>query len=201
MSKKTNIKFYKDHEGFDIPAHAIPELEKRKDKLSRKLLKKALDIEERLHDLKNEMVENCDGMFNEMLLKHDVKQDTKGSYTIFSYDKSIKIEVNVSNRIEFNDHINIAQAKINEYIREKTEGVDDGICKLINSAFTKSKGTLDAKRIIGLKKIQINHKLWKQAMELIDKSISTNSSKRYFSISQKDEEGNYTAVSLNFSNM
>ena len=72
-------------------------------------------------------------------------------------------------------------------------------------AFQTSKGKLDTKKVLGLKKhtARIKNKdlkvEWERAMSVIDKSISRPSSKTYFKVWFKDEDGKYNPIELNFS--
>lgn len=194
-------KIYMTHDGKEIPAKYVSKLDKNKDRISLKYYKKAKRLHDSLKLLKQELLAETDKLYDQMLRDENIRTGKKGNYTISSFDKSIKIEVNVQNRIEFDDRINAAQSLINEYISEKTKGTDRELTELINSAFRTNKGKLDTKRILGLFRLQINHPKWKRAMELIKESISTNNSRRYVRIWQKDKNGDYKNIDLNFSSL
>lgn len=143
--------------------------------------------------------EIADALYAEMLRNANIApSDRKGNYTLTSFDKSIRIEVNVNELIEFDENINLAQMKLQEFIENKTKGVDIDIVALINQAFTTRKGRLDKARIFGLFSLNITHPLWQESMELIRKSINRNSTVRYMEISEKDENGRYIPIRLNF---
>jgi len=195
------MKNYITPEGKEIPAKYVSKLDKKKDLIAIRYQKKSLALSKKLKALKDELLEATDELYQQMIEDANVRTGKKGNYSISSFDKSIKIEVNIQNRIEFDDQINIAQTLINEYISEKTKGTDRELAELINSAFQTTKGRLDTKRILGLFKLQIKHPKWIQAMELIKKSISTNNSKRYVRIWQKDANREYRNIELNFSSI
>lgn len=191
-----------NHKGEEVPAAYVRSLDKKKDKVSKRYLKRAEELNKALISFKKEVLENCDGIYSEMLAEADIElTERKGNYTITSFDKSIKIEVNKHNRVEFNDNITLAQSKINEFLTEKTEGADQDLSILVNNAFQTTKGQLDNKRILGLFQLEIKHPLWIEAIELIRKSMFTNSSKRYLTIWVKSEEGEYKQIQLNFSSI
>lgn len=194
-------KIWKNHNGEVVPAQYVPAIDKKKEKIAEKYYSKASKISEALDKLKSELLAECDAIYEEMCEAENVRTGNKGNYTVQSFDKSIKIEVNVQKRIEFDDKINLAQEKINQFLTEKSSGVDADLQLLINSAFQSSKGRLDTKRILGLFKHNIKHKTWLEAMELIKKSIDTNTSKRYVRIFAKDTSGEYKSVELNFSSL
>jgi hypothetical protein len=194
-------KIWKNHKGETVPAPYVPTIDKEKERLAIRIYKQSSDISKKLAKLKADWLTECDKLYNEMLKNANITVGKKGNYTISSFDKNIKIEVNVSERIEFTDQINMAQAKINEFLAEKTEGIDPDLSQIINQAFKTSKGQMDTKSVLGLFTLKITHKKWLEAMELIKQSISRNSSKRYMRIWKKDSNEEYKAVELNFSSI
>jgi hypothetical protein len=190
-------KEYKNHLGQVIPAKYVPELDKRKDAFANSILKSSLSLSSKLRDFKTDLLIDAESIYYKMAEEANIDlTKRKGNMTICSFDKRIKIEVQVQDRIEFDDNITLAQDKINEYLRVKLTGTDHDIIELINSAFTTSKGKLDNKRIMSLFSIKIKHPIWIEAMELIRKSIQRNNSKRYIQVRVKDEEGAYKAIDL-----
>jgi hypothetical protein len=193
---------WQNHKGQDVPREYVSAFDRKKEQALGSLLKKAEKINEMLTAFKVESFNVGDALYEAMLRDANINIDTrKGNYSVFSFDKSVKLEVNVSDRIEFDENIVFAQHKLNEFINEKTAGSDIELRELINNAFTTSKGRLDTKRILGLFSLKISHPLWVEAMELIKKSISTNNTVRYLTIAVRDEFGKYEQVNLNFSNL
>jgi uncharacterized protein HemY len=136
-----------------------------------------------------------------MMAEHKVKKNHKGNYSITSFNKNIKIEITIQERVEFDDLIQVAQEKINEYLEKKTGDIDNDLRQIINLAFKTTKGRMDVKRVLGLFKLNIKNKLWLEAMEILKKSISRNTSKRYMRVWKKDASGEYKTIELNFSSI
>lgn len=194
-------KIWINHEGLTVPAAYVPKIDKKKDRVCSSYLKKAKSINDRLTKFKVDLLNKCDEIYQEMLEDADVKTGKKGNFTITSFDKGIKIDVSISEKINFDDNINLAQLKINEFLESKTVGIDPALSEIVNHAFTTTKGRLDTKRILSLFSLKIKDKLWLKAMELIRKSITRNVSKRYVRIWERDAEGQYHAIELNFSSI
>jgi hypothetical protein len=188
-----------DPTGQEIPAQYVPKLDKMRDRTARRILKKAEDLSKRLAAFKEEAITAADAVYDAMLEENKIRKNSKGGYTITSFDKSIKVEISIQERIEFDDLIQVAQEKINEFLAEKTGGVDEDLRQIINLAFKTSKGQMDVKRVLSLFKLNIHHKKWLEAMEILKKSISRNITKRYMRVWKKDAAGEYKAVELNFS--
>jgi len=188
-----------DHTGQEIPAAYVPKLDKNRDRVARLYAKKAIALRDKLTTFKEELLEACDNLYDQMLAEHKVHPKTKGGFSVTSFDKSIKIEININERVEFDDRIQVAQELINEYIESKSGGMDKDIRQIVNLAFQTRKGRLDVKRVLGLFQLNIQDKKWVEAMEVLKKSISRNQTKRYARIWLKDKNGEYQAVDLNFS--
>ncbi len=191
-----------NHKGEKVPAPYVPAIDKKKERYTNKMLKEAEKLEKKLMQLKSDILTRGDELYAEILRDAKIKAtERKGNYSLFSFDKSVKIEISVQNRIEFNDNINFAQEKINEFLEKKSKGSDMELMELVNNAFKTKKGRLDSKRILSLFGLNIKNKIWLEAMELIKKSIETNNSKRYVNIWKRDAEGEYKSVQLNFSSV
>ncbi|MFK5855407.1 MAG: DUF3164 family protein [Bacteroidota bacterium] len=194
-------KIWKDHEGNTVPSQYVPIVDKQRDRAANRILKKAMTLNSQIAKFKNESFNLCDKLHTALLKQNNIKVDGKGNYTLTSFDKSIKIEVSLQKRVEFDDRITLAHEKIKEFLIAKTGDAGHEIQEIINHAFQVDKGRMDTKRILGLFKYKITHKLWLEAMELVKQSISTNVSNRYMRIWQKGDNGEYKAVDLNFSSI
>lgn len=189
-----------DHQGFEVPVVHIDKAVKAKNRKAISIAKKANKLHLQLAKLKAEFFEAMDGFYQADADKAGVIGKGKGGYSITSFDKGIKLEINVSQSISFDDNIHFAQSLINEYITEKMEGEGDkDISLLINHAFTVRKGKLDKGRLIGLFQLKIKHDKWKKAMDMIRESMNTGDSKRYLRISKKNQNGEYKDIQLNIS--
>lgn len=199
MIQKNTSKTWLDHRGNEVPRDYVPKFDRYNEIQVSKIFNAAIKLNEQIARFKAMSYEIADALYAEMLRNANIApSDRKGNYTLTSFDKSIRIEVNVNELIEFDENINLAQMKLQEFIENKTKGVDIDIVALINQSFTTRKGRLDKARIFGLFSLNITHPLWQESMELIRKSINRNSTVRYMEISEKDENGRYIPIRLNF---
>ncbi len=189
-----------DHKGQEVPREYISRYDQNKEKAVDKIIRGAEYIESKLRDFKTMAFDLSDDLYNQMLAEAGIEVgDRKGNFTLYSFDKSIRVEVSLKDRIEFDERINLAQIKLSEFITEKTNGSDNELRELVNNAFTTTRGRLDTKRVLSLFSYKIKHPTWLEAMELIKGSISTNNTVRYMQISRRDPSGAYNPVNLNFS--
>lgn len=197
-----------DEVGLEIPFNRLNKVEITKEMYAGKIYKEACKINKSLQAFMamiafaNEEVNKAIDKENQALNKK-CKQ-TKGNFTWFNFDRSIKIEVNVNETVKF-DEAKIATARelFDSFIDKNVQGTDDIVRQLINTAFANTRGGLDSKKVLSLLKYRtkIKDKQFQAALDLIQDSISRPSSKRYFRVWVKNEEGAYENIELNFSSI
>ncbi|TNE29182.1 MAG: DUF3164 family protein [Bacteroidetes bacterium] len=202
MSKKE----WRDEQGLLIPANRVTKSEKLRERSSEKLLKQAKKVSGDIDKLKDLFADLSEEVMNAVMLENEIdNKKHKGNFTWYNFDRSIKIEVAISERIEFDDMlIAAAKEKFDEFLSDATGGVEDMIRELILDAFHNTKGRLDSKRVLGL--VRYSSKVPKKtypkfhdAVQLIQDSIRKPFSKKYFRIFEKNADGEYESINLNIS--
>ncbi len=196
-----------DEKGIEIPANRITRLEKLREKEAARLLKDAKAINDKLAEYKATMARICDYVYTEAMdeLGADPGKN-KGNFTWYNFDRSIKVEVSISERIDFDDIlIAAAKEKLDTFLEQHTSE-DEMIRQLVMNAFATSRGKLDVKRVLGLVSYRqrlpkSKYPLFHEAIDLIEQSIHRPDSRRYFRISERMSEGDYKVVELNFSSI
>jgi hypothetical protein len=131
-------------------------------------------------------------------------RETKGNLVLYNFDGSIKLEVNINDRIEFDSVLlDQCKAKLDQLLNENLSTNESFIKDIVMSAFETGRGKLDTKKVLALKKhsSRIKHPLYTEAMEFLDKSIRRPDSRTYYRVWVKDEEGKYENIDLNFSSI
>ncbi len=198
-------KMWIDESGTEIPYNRTTASERMKEKNAFALLSDAEAIHSKLVDFKAKISEMVEQVVELARQENSVKLEGKGNYTWYNFNRTIKIEVNVNEQIKFDEiTIESARERLMELIRKNISG-DDFIISIVEDAFQTSRGKLDPKKILGLKrhteriKSAVIKAEWSDIMTLIDKSISRPNSKTYFKVWKKDGEGKYQPIELNFS--
>lgn len=197
-------KTWRDEQGAEIPYNRTTAIERKKENFSHRLAKSAIQINKELADFKKTITVMCNEVFTDVMTEKERKKATKGNFTWYNFNGSIKIEVSINENIEF-DGMLIEKAK-QKLLEIVSEGIKDDkamIKELVLSAFQTSKGRLDTKKILGLKKhsSRIKDKRYHEAMAFIDSSIRRPDSKTYFRVWVKDASGQYKLIDLNFSSV
>lgn len=205
MNQNSKDKTWVDETGMNIPYNRTTSVERLMERKSAMLMARALAVNQQLSEFKKQLQEICDEVYEKfMVSKGGTDPKAKGNFTWFNFDRSIKIEVSINERILFDDlTIKVAQERLNEFLAIAVDSKFAYVKDLINDAFATSRGKMDAKKVLSLLRYRdrINHPLFTEATKLIEQAVRRPDQKTYFRIWLKDDEGAYQAVELNFSNI
>jgi hypothetical protein len=195
--------YYIDAQGRLVPESLVDDLDKERDKLVRELCAKAKEQNASLNSF-NEWVIGEIMAFRELSLeKHGVKcGGDKGNATLPTHGGEYKIQVSVAERLDVNEQITAAKALVDECLTEWTTGSRDEIKLLVQDAFkVDGKGQLNIRSLLSLRKLNITDDRWQRAMTAIGDSFFTASSKQYVRFYERQDDGQYKAISLDIAAM
>lgn len=202
--QKSSSEFWYDEQNNRIPYKRTTKVERLMEIESYKLLNEAKKIRKQLTLYKLLAKKVCNEVYEEFMKDKNIEKERKGNYTWYNFDRSIKIEVAISERITFDDlTISAAREKLDQFIDANVEGKVDFVKELVNDAFKTSKGQLDAKKVMGLLRYRskIKDEIFQEALGLIEAAVRRPESKIYYRVWERDENGKYEAIELNFSNI
>jgi hypothetical protein len=194
-----------DESGTVIPFNRITPTEKLFERSTAKLLKGALAINKQLADFKKMIQELSAEAFEAFMKSKEITKESKGNFTWYNFNRSIKIEVSNSEPIKFDD-LTILAAKdyLDQFLNENIESKNEFVKDMIKDAFsTQRNGQLDVKQVLKITKykVRVGNELFTKACDCIIEAIRRPSSKTYFRIWQKDENGKYQNIDLNISSL
>jgi hypothetical protein len=204
MIQQVKNKDWRDETGRSIPVEYISKVTRQKERYAGKILKESERITKDLINFKADISKLCDEIFEAQMKEFKVNPDYKGNFTWFNFDRSIKVEVQVNERIEFDDlTIKACKAKLDEYLDENIDSKAEFVKELITDAFSTSKGKLDTKKVMSLMKYRtkIMHPNFQDALSLLGEAIRRPDSKKYYKVWSRKEDGSYQLVDLNFSSI
>jgi hypothetical protein len=197
-----------DENGLEIPTARITKSEKMREAAADRLLKKANEINRRLAAFKDEVSESADEIMAQVFEENGVNSELrKGNFTFYNFDRSIRVEVSMQERIDFDDAmIAVAKEHFDEFLATNSSALDEMIRQLIMDAFSTSRGKLDTKKVLSLVKYRqrvpaTKYPKFHAAIDAIEKAIRRPDSKRYFRIAKRNGNGEYDNVELNFSSI
>ncbi len=196
--------FWKNKRGEFVHPDMVRADEKLKDELIDRLIKKVLEIREILKEFKKEAFGSVEDYFALLLQEYgiDAKAGSKrGNITLEDFAGLNKISIAISDSISFDEKLNIAKIKIDECLEEWTKDSGKELKTIVKEAFrVDKKGNLNTQRILELRRYDIEHPKWREAMEVINDSIEVVSSKRYIRFYNRKDVGDaYKQLSLDFS--
>jgi hypothetical protein len=183
----------------------IKKIDLDREKLVEEVVKKALAVEASLQEFKADAF----GAISKFLERSDREYGykprgksgaaNKGNITLFSFDGKHKVVRSVADTISFGEQLQTAKLLIDECIHDWTADSSSEIRVLINDAFQVDKaGNISVGRVLGLRKLNINDKRWKQAMEAIADAMRVVGSTAYLRVYRRvGESGSkYEPVAL-----
>lgn len=189
-----------DEAGNQIPYSNITKKEKVIEEVAFKIASDALRVNKQLIQFKNKIRKLVDAAVDSIIQNYSGKKTVfKGNYTLYNFDRSIKICVKVSQPIKF-DEVTIEQARqlLREFLEDGLSAKNMFIKQMVLDAFETRRGQMDTKRVMGLQRYadRIDDKRYRKAMELITQSIRRPESATYYQVWIKDEKGNFKSVEL-----
>jgi hypothetical protein len=204
MIQKVKDKEWTDETGRVVPLDYISPGNRLKERSAGTLHRKAKAINKQLVDFKAEVQEICDKVYKKMIEEFKAKPDGKGNFTWFNFDRSIRVDVSVNPRIEFDDlTIQACKQKLDEFLNENLDSKQEFVKEMVKDAFSTSRGKLDSKKVMNLLKYRnrVKAPLFQEALDLMEESVRNPSSKVYFRIWERDASGEYKLIDLNFSSI
>ncbi|MDD2895515.1 MAG: DUF3164 family protein [Aliarcobacter sp.] len=157
--------------------------EQLRDEMVEGLIGDARQISKSILDFKGYSAEKIDSYFGLLLQNYGIDEKAKtkkGNITLENFSGTKRVEVRVSETLHFDEKIQIAKLKIDEYLMDVTKDSLPEIITLITRAFEVDKeGNIDSKKIFALKSYDIKDPRWVEAMEIIDESKKIAYTKSY----------------------
>ncbi len=198
MEGKQALGYMTDSKGRMVPEDMVTEIDKVRDELVREVVSRAADVRAALRQFKRSALADIKAFIELSAEKYGVAMGgKKGNITLTTYDGEYKILIAVNDNIYFDERLQVAKALIDECIREWSTGARSEIKALVEDAFYVDKqGKINTQRILGLRRLAIEHGKWRKAMEAIGESIQVAGTKEYLRIYKRGEEGDYQQLSL-----
>ena len=113
----------------------------------------------------------------------------KGNVQLKSFDGKFMVERSVSDRIEFDERLQTAKILVDKCLREWTKFSPTEVQALIADAFqVDKKGKINTRRVLGLRKLKIEHPEWQEAMRAISDAITITDTCEYLRFYERDRK-------------
>lgn len=127
----------------------------------------------------------------------------KGNLTFTSYDGLRRIQVQVSDLIQFGPQLQIAKSLVDECIVDWSDGANANLKMIVDRAFQVNKeGKINTGEILSLRRLPIKDIKWLKAMEAISDSIRVTHTRSYVRFYERaTTEKDWSSISLDMANI
>ena len=191
--------YWENSQGSLVPESNVKEIDKLRDQTVRRIWELAEALNQEMQKFKTQAFADVATFVQISADQYGAKiGGTKGNVQLLTFDGRLKIQRNIAERITFDERLQAAKQLIDECLKEWTTDGRDEIKAIINQAFNvDKKGEISTTKILGLKRIEIDHPTWLKAMQAISDSINIAGSKSYLRFYKRnDETGEYIPMSL-----
>ena len=185
-----------------VPLRRVRQADLERDRLVRELAGEAEAIHERLAAFRSAAMDQIDAFIERAGREYDISMvGEKGNVTLSSYDGRIRIQVNVTEYVEFDERLQVARKLIERCVNRWGRHASTKLRTLVKDALqVDTKGRLSTRRLLALRKHEMDgDEEWGRAMQAIADSVRIGRTKRYVRVQKRKEDGRYETVTLSIS--
>ena len=199
MSEAIDLDQYrKDARGALVPVASIKTIDLVRDDLVRRVFKDVLPVREELVRLKQLALQEISDFVELSANEYGVQLGgKKGNLTLTSFDGEFRLMVAMQDTLHFDERLQAAKQLIDECLEEWTQNSDANLKTVVQAAFDVNKqGHINTGRVLGLRRLNIQHEKWSEAMNILSDSIQVLASKEYVRFYQRNTDGKYELINL-----
>ncbi|MEP9372595.1 DUF3164 family protein [Mesorhizobium sp. KR1-2] len=188
-----------DAKGNLVPKEAVRVENLLEDETVRKVIGYARDLSAQIGRFKQHTFDDLSAF--EAVLAQEygaTKGGAKGNKTFMSFDGLMKVQVQVSDTIDFGPQLQIAKALIDECLVEWSADSRTEIRSIITRAFNVDKeGQINRSEIFMLLRLDIEDERWRRAMDAIRAAMRVVGSKLYVRCYERDRvDADFRAITI-----
>lgn len=190
---------WQDAQGRFVPEETIKPIDRLRHDVVVDLIKNAKIKSAEIAAFKADTFDVIAGFLEMSFKEYNVKAGgDKGNVTLVSFDGRYKIIRANQDSITYDERMFAAKELIDQCILDWSQGSRPEIQALVNDAFQVDKtGKINIARVLGLKRLNIDDKRWKKAMQAITDSLQIAFSKMYVRFYERDDAtGEYKPIVL-----
>jgi len=196
--------FKRDGQGRLIPDSLIKPIDNERDRLVGEIVEKAKAVHQQLAEFKTQTLGDIRAFVELSLEQYGARLGgRKGNLNLLSFDGRYKVQVAVSDSIEFDERLQAARALIDDCLTEWTKDARPELMALVNDAFRADiKGEIRVGRVLALRRLEITDERWQQAMQAISEACQVVGSKQYIRLYERlDDSDKYEPIALDLASI
>lgn len=196
--------YWEAADGSLMPVSKISDLDKARDGLVRELMASAEKLSGELTDFKTLAKSEIDQFVEKSaaLYGHTFRGTAgKGNVTLISYDGRLKVEKAISERIAFDERLQVAKGIFDQFVLGAQKGTSDTVKALLATAFRQDKqGNVSVAALVRLRRAEITDPQWQSGVKALDDCMRVEGSVAYLRFYRRaDPEQAWQPVTLNAS--
>lgn len=187
QSKQIPDGYMEDAQSRLVPVSMVKDIDKIRDELVKSLVAKAREVKAVLQAFKAAAFEDIEQFIELSASEYDTSLGgNKGNVTLMSYDGRYRVMRAVAESFVFDERLQVAKELIDQCLNEWTASSGPELKALVNDAFSVDRaGNVNAKRILSLRKFNIEDERWQRAMAAINDSLTVAGSREYVRIYER----------------
>ena len=189
-----------DAKGRLVPDRMVGDAARLEDATVRTIAAYALDLHRQVHRFVGHCYDDLAAMDDLLAEKYGLRRrgGARGNRTYASYDGTLRVVVQVQDRIQFGSELQIARDLVQECIAEWGEGARDEIRVLAGHAFDTDKGgNVSREKVFALRRLDIDDDRWRVAQAAITDAIRVVGSKTYIRFyARPSPEDGWTGITI-----
>jgi hypothetical protein len=192
--------YRQDARGNLVPIANMKPIDLARDDFIREAFAQILPLREQMAELKAQQMADANAFIDLSVEQYGAKRSVKGNTMLTSFDGNLRIVIAQADVLHFDERLQAAKALIDECLNEWTQDSRAELKAFVLQAFDVSKeGKINVRKVMDLRKLEIDDPKWKRAMQAIADSLHTQATREYIRYYQRNEEtGKYEQVVLDF---
>ncbi len=191
--------YLRDAKGSLVPLASVKAQDLLMDETVREMLGQARALSERIAAFKAQAFEQVRA-FQELLAQQygATLGGIKGNISLLSHDGCMKVQVQVSDLLEFGPELQAAKALVDECLTEWSEGSAHEMRALVNRVFqVDQQGKINHNAMFMLLRVESTNERWQRAMAAVKDSMRVISTRTYMRFYERPKaDAAWRAVSL-----
>lgn len=190
--------YMEDSQGRLVPEQMVKDIDKIRDDLVKKMVTKAREVKSLLQVFKTAAFEDIEQFIALSASDYDTELGGgKGNVTLLSFDGRFRVTRAVAENFVFDERLQVAKELIDQCLNEWTKSSGPELKALVVDAFQVDRqGNVNAKRILSLRKFNIDDERWQRAMKAIGDSLTVAGSREYVRIYERVDADRWEQIPL-----
>lgn len=170
-----------DAKGALVPVELVKPVDALVDEMVRKIVGYALPLNAQIGRFKQHTLNDVADLMAVLFQEYGAKiGGEKGNVTLTSYDGTLKVALQVQERLTFGPELQAAKANVDAYLTELTEDSGPELRGIVHHAFrTDQAGLVNRAELFRLLRYEIADDRWQAAMKAIKDSIRVEGTKEH----------------------